>query len=72
MDKIEYTMNYINKALLDFVVFSLSHIYKYDYYGLEYFMVYDTKSISLHIFRRGAIDSNGCNALLGDSSPVNR
>ena len=66
MDKIEYTMNYIN------VIFSLSHMYKYDYYGLEYFMVYDTKSISLHIFRRGAIDSNGCYALLGDSSPVNR
>ena len=63
MDKIEYTMNYINV---------ISHIYKDDYYGLEYFMVYDTKSISLHIFRRGAIDSNGCNALLGDSSPVNR
>ena len=44
----------------------------YHYYRLEYFMDYDTKSMCLHIFRRGAIDSNGCNALLGDSSPVNR
>ena len=71
MDKIEYTMNYTN-VIFDFVVFSLCHMYKYDYYGLEYFMAYDNKSICLYIFRRGAIDSNGCNALLGDSSPVNR
>lgn len=68
MDKIEYTMKYIN------VMLYLVHLIydKYHYHGLEYFMGYDTKSMCLHIFRRGAIDSNGCNALLGDSSPVNR